>query len=269
LSPIVVQHTPATVEKGIDLGWLEQNSSQDLLNHAYARWDLVHSPDRVTFFTLHEEGHPSAYLLIWHRPGAFPVAHWTGTAQHPEVLANAFPERPLVMVVPPELLPLVESLRGAVVPYSLWVMEQTGDPMPIGAPDAAVRRLKGADADVLASMVAQEGDLISGSYSSIDLEQSQVFGAFENDRLVALGRASVELPDIWILSGIFTIPSARGKGYGRAVTGALVRAARAASARVALFVRANNQPAIRAYVKLGFVKRAERIWVDAGTQFEP
>ena len=78
--------------------------------------------------------------------------------------------------------------------------------MPIGAPDAAVRRLKGADADVLASMVAQEGDLISGSYSSIDLEQSQVFGAFENDRLVALGRASVELPDIWILSGIFHDP---------------------------------------------------------------
>ena len=61
------------------------------------------------------------------------------------------------------------------------------------------------------------------------------------------------------LSKLMTLPSARGRGIGRLVTGAVVEDARAAGIEVlSLDCRGNNHGALRLYAELGFVVTGRR-----------
>lgn len=83
---------------------------------------------------------------------------------------------------------------------------------------------------------------------------------------VAMCTFNARLPDAVQLGGVFTPPSARGRGYGRSVTaGALLAARSEGAAAAVLFTGNDNVPALRAYRSLGF----ERVGDYALTLFEP
>ncbi len=257
-----------TVEEGIDTEWLAAAARHDPLSHAYARWDIEHALDRVRFVTIREDAHPTAYLLIWYGWRAFPVVHWIGETRFPDQLAPWLPIRPLVAVVPSSAMTAVEAVRGPTVPIPLLLLEHSQE-SPVPTPARFVRPLTRVDTPTVAALAEQHGELLTTTYPTLDLDRSLTMGAFENDRLVGLGRVAVQLPEIWILSGIFTVAEARRKGYGVALTAALTQAAHTAGARAALFVRADNLPAVRMYEHLGYWRRHEKVWMDAGTHARP
>src|SRR5579859_8099157 len=97
----------ADVTPGIDPLLLAARAREDPVRHAWAVWDLLHYPDRVSFFTLREDGVPTAYLLVWR--GALPLqaVHWVGATRDPGPLLAVLPPPPILANVP---LPVVDPV---------------------------------------------------------------------------------------------------------------------------------------------------------------
>jgi ribosomal protein S18 acetylase RimI-like enzyme len=112
-----------------------------------------------------------------------------------------------------------------------------------------VRRLGPADAAALAELAAAAG--LSVWHPSA-LALGPAFGCEVDGRLVAMAATHFATPDIVEIGHIATHPQERGRGYARACTTALVRAAFALAPRVFLMVLESNAPARAAYRALGF-----------------
>jgi len=255
------------VEDGLDPSWLARAAEEDPLLHAYAVWDRLHEAARTRFVAWREGREIRAYLLVYLGFARAPIVHWVGPSRARELL-DAFPPRPVIAVVPPDLVEEVERRRGPVVRYDIELRSRA-DGVPLPPEDPRARRLGPADAAALRALVLAEPERLLAGYREIDLERTPAFGAFAGDRLVAVAKASVVLPRVWVLSGIVTAVGSRDRGFGRAVTSAATRAAVAAGARPGLYVRADNAPAVRLYGSLGYEVVARRTWIGAGASDPP
>lgn len=254
--------------EGIDERWLARAAARDPVPHAYAVWDLQEAPERVSFVSWVEGTETLAYRLEWRWDPDRVMVHWVGRPDAPGLL-EAWPPRPFVAVVPTEVAPAIERRFPPTTTYPVEIRALPGPMAPPGPSPGVVRRLRTDDAPALAAMVASEADRLLEGYEGIDLRSAIAFGAFEGARLVAVAKASVTLPRVWVLSGIVTAVDRRGRGFGRAVTAAAASAAIAAGARPALYVRSDNAPAVRMYERLGFRREAGRAWIDAGAARPP
>jgi GNAT superfamily N-acetyltransferase len=255
------------VVDGLDAAWLDRAASAAPLTHAYAVWDRIHEKDRTRFVSYLEHGETRAYLLIWVASTKVPMVHYVGPPDCPALL-DRLPPRPMLAVVPPELVGGVRLLRGPVELYEVE-LRSLSDRAPAPRESPGARRLNSADAAAVAELARGGSSPMMEGYRGIDLERVPTFGAFEGDRLVGIARAAVTLRSVWLLTGIVVLPEARGRGHGRAVTSLATRAAVAAGARPALYVRADNLPAVRLYEQLGFERVARKAWVDAGAHRPP
>ncbi len=257
------------VVAGVDAVWLKRAAEADPVTHAYAVWDLEHEGDRVRFLSYREGPATRAYLVVWRGSPSLPMVHWVGSDQPaPLALLDAMPPRPLLAVVPPRLAREVAVRRGPIDEYPIEIRVRPRH-APVPEVSEGARRLTRSDLPELGRFVQETPSPLLEPYRTIDPERIPVFGVFQREELVAVAKASVSLPAIWILSGIVVAPAHRGLGLGRAVTGVAVRAAAAAGALVALYVRSDNVPALRTYERLGFQTRERRIWIDAGGNREP
>jgi ribosomal protein S18 acetylase RimI-like enzyme len=131
------------------------------------------------------------------------------------------------------------------------------EPPPGAGPVPA--RLTAADLPALRALY----DLYPASTFRADqLEHGVFYGLRIDGRLVAVAGTHVLAPayGLAVLGGIFTHPAARRRGYGRAVTAALVRDLLAQGCRdVVLNVGVDNDAALRLYTHLGF-QRHDRYW---------
>jgi predicted GNAT family acetyltransferase len=80
-------------------------------------------------------------------------------------------------------------------------------------------------------------------------------GVKVDGRLVAMGGERMKPEGYTEVSGICTHPEHRGKGYAKAITGALTNMVLEQGETPFLNVFANNTPAIKLYEKLGYKTR--------------
>jgi ribosomal protein S18 acetylase RimI-like enzyme len=257
-----------TVEfvEGIDRGWLVKAAQREPVTHAYAVWDLQQTPEQVHFVSCRRGLETLAYLLIWNGGSRGPVVHWVGDEAEATPLVDRLPPRPLMAFVPAELTPLVVARRGPATSETIltlhrpWSAETPRQTAPL------TRRLRRSDHSALASFLQRFPDPLAQSYASLDPEMEPTWGAFspETGALEGVAKTSARLPRLWVITGVFVAPGARGRGLGTALTAGLVRDALAAHADSALYVREANLAARRAYEKVGFQFLRRRMMVDAG-----
>ncbi|BBD73322.1 hypothetical protein HS1genome_1711 [Sulfodiicoccus acidiphilus] len=123
------------------------------------------------------------------------------------------------------------------------------------------RRLTPADAPAYFSFIRsvwRRGDNVERT--SRYLERRVVYGSFEGKELVSVAEAYVTLPEVWVVGGVFTLPSFRGRGHAKAVTSAVAAHASRNGATTLLHVREDNEPAVRAYEDVGFEVLRRRWW---------
>lgn len=248
------------VEGGIDRRWLDEVAAAEPVRHAFAVWDLDHAPGLVDFVTLRVDGVPRGYLLIWKARPAVPVVSWVGDP-HPALLED-LPRRPLIASVP---LPIGRSVADRCAPSTsaiVWLMERPETRGEVGRTGAG-RRLTPDEGPLLQELARSHPDPMTESYSTVDPATVPVFGVVRNGRLLSVARAQANTERAWMVGGVYTIPTERGRGYGGDVTRAAVSAAREAGAIPGLFVRELNVPARRIYERLGFRTLERRVLVDA------
>ena len=254
----------------IDRAWLEAESARHPLAHAFALWDLERTPDRVRFFTAVEHDVPVGYLLVWLGHPTATIVHWVGTHPATRGLADLLPHRPLVAIVPQEVRDLVLAARGPAHEYSSLQMARTSAPTtPPSAGAPGVRVLARADVPALAAWARRQPDPVVGTYPYLDPEADRIWGAFEGSRLVGAVHAEVRLPRVWVLGGVYVEPGSRGKGIGRELVLAAVRAGESTGARIGLYVREDRDEARRLYEGLGFRTVDRRVWLDLGAGLSP
>jgi GNAT superfamily N-acetyltransferase len=261
---------PVSVRPTIDRAWLDAAASRDPIAHAYAVWDLERFPDRARFVSAVSDDATIGYLLIWPGRSGIPVVHAFGDGRAATVLASALPTRPLVAVVPPELVAAVERARGPTRAVPLLCLVASGistAPEPPAGP--GIRRLESEDRDRLAAWASAQHDPNAAEYPALDPGTETIWASVDGERIRGVTRAAVRLPALWLLGGIYVDPAARGKGVGLALVRTALAAGRDAGASVALYVR-EDRPAARAlYARAGFVERGRRVWMDAGSGLEP
>ena len=251
-----------TLVEGIDRSWLQAQARTDPVAHAWAVWDLDHEFDRVRFVSLLRGGRTVGYLIVWYG-STVPRVHWISADSADGLLALGLPRPPVTAIVPERVADAVRERLHSTESYPVDLLVCEG--RTLTPPDPRVRRLHSSDAPAVAELVRRnpEVELGGGAYSTLQIEHLPVWGAFEADRLVAVARIAVLLPTVWIVTGVFTEPTFRGRGLGREVTAAATTEALASGARAALYVRGDNHAAQTIYREIGYQRVERRIWVDA------
>ena len=96
-----------------------------------------------------------------------------------------------------------------------------------------------------------------------------IYGAFKDEVMVSYAGSFIQMPQIWMIGGVYTDPKYRNKGYALLATSAVTKEALERAEMAALFVRSDNHPAISVYEKIGYRKIGEKLWVDMGTGLKP
>jgi predicted GNAT family acetyltransferase len=96
-----------------------------------------------------------------------------------------------------------------------------------------------------------------------------IYGVFKEGQLVSYAGSFIQLPQVWLIGGVYTDPEHRNRGYATLATSAITEEALKTAEAAALFARSDNRPAIKAYEKIGYKKIGEKVWVDVGTGLKP
>ncbi len=253
---------PVELRPTIDRGWLERAQGADPLVHAYALWDLDRLPDRVRFVSAVRGEATVGYLLVWLGRPERPVVRWFGSAEAAARLADALPDPPFVAIVPVGAEPAVLAARGpAEVRPVLLLLRERGMPAAV-RPRTEIRRLTRSDRPALEAWARRGADPAVAEYAAGDPDAERIWGAFEGPDLVGVAAASVGLPTIWVLAGVYVDPSARRRGIGRAIVREAIAAAEEAGARAGVYVREEAVPAQRLYESLGFRPVGRQLWLE-------
>lgn len=137
------------------------------------------------------------------------------------------------------------TIEAAEVEYQMVIEPETLRPLHM----PEVRRLRPDDLPAMAALAALGG---LAAWRDAVIEHGPAFGAFVDDRLVAMAATHFATPDVVEIGNIVTHPDYRRRGFASACTSALTQACFGLAPRVYLMVLADNEPAYKAYRALGF-----------------
>jgi len=140
-------------------------------------------------------------------------------------------------------------------------MKVTAD--AFSAPQGEVRRLHGRDAGLINRLYSTEG--VTGSYTHRQIEEGVYFGAYADERLVAVAGTHAVSPahGVAVVGNVYTHPHHRDQGLGALVTGAVTGAILKTCPLVVLSVDPRNRAAVRAYQRLGYREECRLIETPA------
>jgi predicted GNAT family acetyltransferase len=137
------------------------------------------------------------------------------------------------------------TIEEAETEYQMVIEPETLRPQE----HSAVRRLRSDDLPAMAELAALGG---LAAWRDAVIEHGPAFGAFADDRLVAMATTHFATPDVIEIGNIVTHPDYRRRGLASACTSALTQACFTLAPRVYLMVIAANTAAFDAYRALGF-----------------
>jgi ribosomal protein S18 acetylase RimI-like enzyme len=242
----------------------------DVIRHVFAFYDIQHEPDYTTMYVAFENGSLRGYVLIY-TALEFPSVILECENDTAEELIEYAPENRSIMHVPPNLLPIVKrKIPNAKCYVEDWMLVKTDDATFFRS--KLVRRLRTKDdASKLAMLLSSRKDRTTGTVKKYFemISKQPIYGVFANGELVSYAGSFIQLPQVWMIGGVYTHPKQRSKGYATLATSAVTEGALRNAETAALFVRSDNYSAVRVYEKIGYKKIGEKLWVDAGTGMKP
>ena len=242
----------------------------DVIRHVFAFYDIQHEPDYTTMYAAFENGSLKGYVLIY-TALEFPSVVLECDGDIAAKLIEHAPENRFIMHVPPNLLPIINRKFPRAKCYvEDWMLVNRDDVTFFRS--KLLRRLHTEDdASKLAMLLSSRKDRTMGTVREyIELISKQpIYGVFVDDELVSYAGSFIQLPQVWMIGGVYTHLKHRSKGYATLAMSAVTEEALKNAEAAALFVRSDNYSAIKVYEKIGYKKIGEKLWVDAGTGMKP
>jgi GNAT superfamily N-acetyltransferase len=242
----------------------------DVISHVFAFYDIQREPDYTTMYAAFENGSLKGYILIY-TALEFPSVILECESDTAEKLIDYAPGNRFIMHVPPYLLPVVKrKFPNAKCYVEDWMLVKSDDAIFFRS-KLVCRLHTDDDASKLAMLLSNRKDRTTGTVKKyIELISKQpIYGVFVKSELVSYAGSFIQLPQVWMIGGVYTHPKHRNKGYATLATSAVTEEALRNAEVAALFVRSDNYSAIRVYEKIGYKKIGEKLWVDAGTGMKP
>ncbi|MEM3731117.1 MAG: GNAT family N-acetyltransferase [Candidatus Bathyarchaeia archaeon] len=242
----------------------------DVIKHVFAVYDLQHEPNHTTVHAAFENGNLMGYILTY-TALQFPSVILECESSAARQLLEYCPKDCFIMHAPPELLNIIKSkFTEAKVYTENWMLVKKGEANFFRS-DFVKRLHSEADAQKLHGLLSSREDRATGTVESVfeSILKMPTYGVFVKDELVSYAGSFLQLPQVWMIGGVYTHPKHRNRGYATLATSAVTEEALKNADSAALFVRSDNYPAIRVYEKIGYRKIGEKLWVDVGTGLKP
>jgi GNAT superfamily N-acetyltransferase len=242
----------------------------DIIRHVFAYYDIQHDPEHTTLYAAFEDGEFKGYVLIYTATDVPSVIlECEGSAA--ETLLDRAPKDHFILHAPPSLASAVRREFPEGKSYvEDWMLVKKGQADFFKS--ELVRRLSDEDdASKLGQLISSRKERPKRALKAYVewISRMPTYGVFLKSRLVSYAGSFLQLPQVWMIGGVYTYPSLRNKGYATLAVSAITEEALKKSEATALFVRADNYPAIKAYEKIGYRKIGEKVWVDVGTGLRP
>jgi RimJ/RimL family protein N-acetyltransferase len=242
----------------------------DVIKHVFAYYDIQYASEQTTTYAAFENGKTKGYILIY-TGSEFPSVIMECEGNMAKRLIEHAPEGKFVTHAPPNLLTIIKRRFPDAKHYvEDWMLVKKGEANPFKSEH--VRRLRTEeDASKLFTLLETREDRTPASLKRYFdwMSKMPLYGVFIDDELVSYAGSFVQLPQVWMIGGVYTNPKHRNKGCAPLATSAVTEEALKNAEVVALFVRTDNHPAIKAYKKIGYKKIGEKLWIDVGTGLKP
>jgi len=256
----------------------ETNSAQvietleaDVLRHVFAFYDIQHDKEHTVMHAAFSGNRVEGYILTYTATDVLSVV----LECQPEIagtLLEKAPENHFIMHTAPNLLPEVQKRFPSEKHYlESWMMVKKGEANFFKS--NCVRKLQknSADASLLVGLFSTRKDRPEKEQKKYLawIGKMPIYGVVLEDGLVAYAGSFIQLPQVWMIGGVYTDPNRRNRGYATLATSAITEEALKNSEAAALFARSDNYSAVRVYEKIGYRKIGEKMWVDVGTGLKP
>jgi len=242
----------------------------DIIRHVFAFYDIQHDPEHTVMHAAFEDRKLEGYILTYTAMET-PSVIMECESETAKKLIEYAPADKYVMHTRSDLLPIIEKRFLTAKHYiEDWMLVKKGE-ATIFKSELTCRLRTEEDAEKLFRLLETRKERTPSSIERyLDwMTRMPLYGLFINDELVSYAGSFLQLPQVWMIGGVYTRPDHRGKGYATQVTAAVTEEALRNAEAAALFVRSDNYPAIKAYEKIGFRKIGEKLWVDIGTGLKP
>jgi RimJ/RimL family protein N-acetyltransferase len=238
---------------------------KDVTRHVFAVYDIQYEPTYTKMYGAFEHESLKGYILTY-TATEFPSVILEGENDAARILIGYMPKNNFILHAPQHLLPIIEEKFSDARCYvEIWMLVRTNQATIFKS--SQVRRLSGLeDASKLMTLLSTREDRPRRNLDKYVewTRRMPMYGVFINEELVSYAGSFIQLPQVWIIGGVYTHPSHRNKGYATFATSAITEEALKNADAASLFVRADNCPAIRVYEKLATGKLAKNL-VEVGT----
>jgi len=242
----------------------------DVIRHVFAFCDIQYEPEHTTMYAAFENEKLKGYILVY-TAMEFPSVVLECDSNLAAKLVGYAPENRYIMHISRNLLPIVkEGLPDAKHYVEDWMIVKKNGGSFFNS--ELVRRLRTKDdASKLVMLRSTEEDAPRRTVEKQLnwISGMPVYGVFVGDELVSFAGSFIQLPQVWMIGGVYTHPNHRNRGYATLATSAVTEEALKHAGTAALFVRSDNYPAIKVYEKIGYKKLGEKLWIDVGTGMKP
>jgi RimJ/RimL family protein N-acetyltransferase len=242
----------------------------DVVHHVFAFYDIQYEPQHTNMYVAFQNEGLRGYVLVYTALD-FPSIVLEGESRAAQRLLDYAPRNQFIMHVPPDLLPTVKRKFPSAKCYvENWMLVKKDEAKFFRS--TLAHRLQNADdaAELAELLSANEEHPKRAIKKYLDLiSKMPTYGVFLKGKLVSYAGSFLQLPQVWMIGGVFTHPDHRNKGYATLATSAVTKEALKNAEEAALFVRADNYSAIKAYEKIGYKKVGEKVWVDVDTGRKP
>jgi len=237
---------------------------KNIVMNAFTLYDLQYDEAFTEMYFSVGDDSIESYILIYKRL-KYPSVFIEGKVARVKDLLEQIHFSKMIMHVPPEFLPHIKQEYPHANTYKEeWMLIQRNHLSLVEKGN--VRKLELKDESKLASLLPER--LHQEDFAEV-LQHFSVYGAFVKNKLVSTARSLIQLPEIWVIGGIYTHPKYRNQGFGTQTTHAITKKGLEKARFVSLFVRSDNYSALRVYEKIGYEKIGNKIWVDIRTGMKP
>jgi RimJ/RimL family protein N-acetyltransferase len=245
-------------------------AESDVIRHVFAFYDVQYDPSHTTAYVASRKDDVLGYILIYTGTDV-PSVVLECEEDAAETLIAYAPENHFIAHTTTNLLRVTKRKFPKAKDYTENWMLATKHEATFRSSRRVKRLRTEEDATMLAELLLQRKDRPRRLMSKYVewVTKMPIYGVFEKGELVSYAGSFIQLPQVWMIGGVYTDPKHRNKGYALLATSAVTKEALRQAEAAALFVRSDNYPAIRVYERIGYRKIGEKLWIDVGTGLSP